>query len=316
MNTSLDIDLKNPQSLADYLNSLSEYKVLKQVNPNTLIFNSNSLNEPERKAIYLDCESTGLDFDKDKVIEIGMIIFSYGVNSGTIFKIENQYSAMEDPGFALSDEIIKITGITDKDLEGKKFNDDEVINLLKDVSLVIAHNASFDRNMLEKRFDCFKDIPWACTANDINWNDYDLGSIKLEFLLFKFGYFYKGHRALIDCFAGMYLLNEDFAKVSEFNENVMSVLLKKARADSYLIKAIRAPFYKKDDLRNNGYRWHPGSDFSEKFWWKEVLDTDYQKEIEWLSSDIYESDFPLNLHNISGAITKINARVRHKKYFK
>jgi hypothetical protein len=34
---------------------------------------------------------------------------------------------------------------------------------------VIAHNAYFDRAMVERHWNCFAEKPWVCTLNSVDW---------------------------------------------------------------------------------------------------------------------------------------------------
>jgi DNA polymerase-3 subunit epsilon len=43
-----------------------------------------------------------------------------------------------------------------------------VAALMKDVQVVIAHNAKFDRPFVEGRWPLFQHLNWACSINDIN----------------------------------------------------------------------------------------------------------------------------------------------------
>src|SRR5690606_31756979 len=72
--------------------------------------------------------------------------------------------------------------------------------------LVIAHNAAFDRPMLEKHWPVFADKHWACSLADIDWKSEGLGSARLDYLLMRQGWFHDGHRALADAMAGLFLL--------------------------------------------------------------------------------------------------------------
>ena len=83
-------------------------------------------------------------------------------------------------------------------VEGKSINDDAVEALMADVSLVIAHNAFFDRGFMEARLPIFKRKSWACSYAQIPWKSEGMGSSSLEFLAYRFGFHYAGHRASVD----------------------------------------------------------------------------------------------------------------------
>lgn len=83
----------------------------------------------------------------------------------------------------------------------KRINDAEVESLLADVSLVIAHNAGFDRVFVESRFPIFATKAWACSFKQIPWSEEGISSGKLEFLAYNCGFHFTGHRASTDCHA-------------------------------------------------------------------------------------------------------------------
>ena len=101
------------------------------------------------RKIILDTETTGLDFQKDRIIEIGCLELVNDVPSGNMF--HRYYS----PGLIkISDEAEKIHGLNNKILEKyPKFDDclDDFIAYIKD-SILIVHNASFDISMINSAF--------------------------------------------------------------------------------------------------------------------------------------------------------------------
>ena len=57
-----------------------------------------------------------------------------------------------DPGAKLSPIITKITGIRDSDLKGKpnfRAHANEIVALIEDADIVVAHNLSFDKGIIE-----------------------------------------------------------------------------------------------------------------------------------------------------------------------
>ena len=101
------------------------------------------------RKIILDTETTGLNFQKDRIIEIGCLELVNDVPSGNMF--HRYYS----PGLIkISDEAEKIHGLNNKILEKyPKFDDclDDFIAYIKD-SILIVHNASFDISMINSAF--------------------------------------------------------------------------------------------------------------------------------------------------------------------
>lgn len=91
----------------------------------------------------IDVETTGLDFESDRIIEIGIIRFEHG-------EVIETYGELIDPGCEIPEEVTKITGIKPEDVEGKpSFADlaDEIHARLQGVGIV-AYNLSFDRGFV------------------------------------------------------------------------------------------------------------------------------------------------------------------------
>lgn len=92
-------------------------------------------------------------------------------------------------------------------VEGKHINDDEIEAFIASASIIIAHNSKFERRFVEPRFPIFKTKPWACSFAQIDWSTEGLGRSKLEFLAYRSGFHYEGHRASTDCHALLEVLH-------------------------------------------------------------------------------------------------------------
>ena len=100
--------------------------------------------------VALDFETTGLDPDKDEILEIGMVRMEGG-------EIVARYSQLFAPSTSIPKIVTKLTGIAPKDCEGKpslRGKMPEIAEFLKD-SWIVAHNANFDLAFLEKAFQWF-----------------------------------------------------------------------------------------------------------------------------------------------------------------
>ena len=117
----------------------------------------------------MDVETTGINPESDKIIELGICLFEYDRENGRIYKVLGSWEWFEDPGFLIPPEITNITGITDEMVAGRRIDDRAVNDLLSRVVQVIAHNADFDRRFLEKRLPIFATKHWACSRFDIDW---------------------------------------------------------------------------------------------------------------------------------------------------
>jgi len=244
----------------------------------------------KKLALYLDTETTGLNPEKDKVIELAMILFEYSAD-GKIYRILEVFDQYQDPGMPIPAEITRITGITDEMVKGQKIDLDQVHTLLNQAALVIAHNAQFDRAFAEILTPVFQKKCWACSIEDIPWKKAGLESTKLEYLAYRFGFFYEGHRAKTDCYAGIHLLaqmmpNSADKETDAPEGSALAMLLQGARAPRYEVRAIRSPFETKDLLKTRGYRWKTLPD-SQKCWVAMVLGDALEQEKAFLENEVY-----------------------------
>jgi len=277
------------QNLIKELEQSGDFKVLERLKPMDR-YQQGAPATP-RIGIVLDTETTGLDTSSDTIIELGFIAFSYDAGSGVIYDILHRYGGFEDPHQPLSEIVKQITGITDDMLVGKSLDDAEIKLWLDKSDLIIAHNAGFDRQMLERRLPQTPNTNWACTFNDINWQDEKISSLKLDYIAYKMGYFFEGHRAVNDAEATLHLLSKP---LPESGTLAMFDLLAHAREKTRRFFAVGAPFDKKDDLRARGYRWLPDFTYLDArgsnkkgVWSKSVAESDIQAEETWLTESIY-----------------------------
>jgi len=233
--------------------------------------------------IYLDTETTGLQQATDQVIELAMVPFEYD-DAGHIYRVLPAYNGLNDPGFPIPPVVPRVTGITDDLVKGKSLDLAAVKAMLANAAIVIAHNAGFDRPFCESLLDEFKDVAWGCSQRDVNWNEEGFEGVKLEYLAYKFGFFYDGHRATVDCQAGIEMLSRRLPGSGEF---VLKRLLDNASLNFVRLWAKGAPFEKKDILRQRGYRWNTGDDGQPKAWYRDLPQEMLDSEMIYLNQAVY-----------------------------
>ncbi len=233
-----------------------------------------------RRAAIVDVETTGMDSQDDQVIELGVVVFEYGAESGQVGPVVGRYSGLEDPGRPIPPESTRIHGITDEMVKGRQLDETAIAQVLQDAGLVIAHNAGFDRPFLEARLPIFAGIPWACSIRDVQWRDHGYGSSALEYLSFRAGLFYDAHRAQIDCLAVLAVLANPLGNTGH---TALLALLERARESSHRIAALRSHFDTKDLLKARGYRWN--SDV--RVWIGEIAAAERESELAWLKETVY-----------------------------
>lgn len=99
------------------------------------------------REIAFDTETTGLEWDQDdRIIELGAVELINHVPTG------NTFQTYINPGRAVSEATVRITGITDADLVDKPpFEDPSIVDAFLEFvgdSRLVAHNAKFDRGFL------------------------------------------------------------------------------------------------------------------------------------------------------------------------
>jgi len=263
--------------------------VLRRFDPPRVYHAAPTSGEAVKTAAVVDVETTGMDRRADAIIQLSLVPFTYGTESGTIFEVGEPLTYFEDPDRPIPPEIVELTGITDADVAGQRIDDAAVTAFLAPVSLVIAHNADFDRPFTERRLAAFRDKPWACSIRDVSWRQTGLSSSALEYLLIKrCACFYGAHRADEDARAVIHLL------ATPLDDGVlpMTRLLESARRGTVRIWAEEAPIEMKDLLKARHYRWNPGGNGRPKAWNREVPVDQQSAELEWLFEHVYGGRHP------------------------
>lgn len=248
-----------------------------------------------RRAVLVDTETTGLDQDKDEVIELALLPFEYDFESGRIVSVDEvgALSAFREPSFPIPAEATRLHGVTNEAVRGQSIDAERVKAIIEPAHLVIAHNAGFDRPMVEKLWPIFEDKHWACSFVDIDWKAEGVGSAKLDYLLYAQGWFHDGHRALADALATLFLLT---LPLPQSKKLALASLLECARRPLRAVRAEETAFEQRAALKARGYRWDEGEGKRARAWW--ILTSDPDAEIAWLRSEIYRD---------AGAISVVNA---------
>jgi DNA polymerase-3 subunit epsilon len=275
----LDASFGNPEDMARVLEAHPDYRVLRRLVP--VREYGRKRTGDVAKVLILDTETTGLDSSKDGIIELALLLVDVDVPTGQPLQVQDVYDELEDPGRPIPAEALRVTGITDAMVAGKKLDEARIAELMDGVSLVIAHNARFDRGFVERRLPAFANLPWACSVSEIDWSAQGRGSAKLEFLAHELGLFYDAHRAEMDCHALLAVLA---APLPNTGETGLARLLAASQLSSYRVSATGSPFDSKDALRSRGYRW----DAERKVWHTQVASQQaLDAEATWLKAKVY-----------------------------
>ncbi len=272
------------EEAAKKMEASGNYKVLRKLLPRKVINTPDGT--PTRNGLFVDVETTGLDYQKDEIIELAMVPFTYSVD-GRIFEVGETFNALREPSIPITEEITAITGITNEMVTGKSIDVDEVNSFASSANLVIAHNAGFDRKFLEDFADVFQTKAWGCSLNEVPWQEEGFDGGKLGYLANSMGFFFDAHRATDDCLASIEILSKTLP-VS--GVTALSKLLENARKKTFRVWAENAPFDFKDILKAKGYRWNDGNDGRPKSWYFDVAEDELEGEKSYLIEEIYQRD--------------------------
>jgi DNA polymerase-3 subunit epsilon len=193
--------------IAEQLRQSGKYRIIdKYQQPKG--YNTASSTDKKLIGVFLDIESTGLSHTIDKLLELGMVKFEY-TEDGRIFNLLEEFNGYQDPKIPIPEHITKLTGITNDMVKDHSIENSKVAEYLEDVDIIISHNAQFDRAFFETAFPDIVPKAWACSMRNIDWSNEDISSFKLEYIAYRYNFFYEGHRAIIDCLAGIHVLAQN-----------------------------------------------------------------------------------------------------------
>lgn len=96
--------------------------------------------------VVLDIETTGIDYMRDRIIEIGMLRIEGS-------EITQKYQCLIHSGKSIPDYITKLTGITNEMIEKEGIQEEEAFEKIQEFignSLVVGYNVQFDLEFVQK----------------------------------------------------------------------------------------------------------------------------------------------------------------------
>ena len=275
-------DIENNIKLQKY-----EGKNLTVNKPETL--ESLDASSSRMRICFLDLETTGLDKKEDKIIEIAIKCIEITKESGQDIAVIDSYESLQDPGCPIPEISTQINGITDEMVQGKSIDWAYVENILNKSQLIIAHNAQFDRSFMDLTLPLSKNKIWACSINDIDWDERGFKSFKQELLCIWHGFYYDSHRAMIDVDALIHLLTHS----SYANNKPIVELIQNAKKSICRIEATFAKFKYKNLLKKRQYKWYnaDSGNRDDNAWYKLINHADIESEREWLTENVYNGNF-------------------------
>ena len=115
------------------------------------------------KVCFLDLETTGLDKIEDKIIELALKLVAIDRNNGELLGVIAEYQSFHDPNELIDEKITLINGINNEMVQEYSIDWDEVNNLISTADIIHAHNASFDRAIMDRYLTLSTEKVWSCT---------------------------------------------------------------------------------------------------------------------------------------------------------
>jgi DNA polymerase III epsilon subunit-like protein len=127
----------------DWTHHREQEKTVEEKTKRKLVPGFSNLTLLDLPLVVIDFETTGLDPKKDRVVEYGYALFDKGACTG-------HGGGLVRPGVALSEEVQKIHGITNRSLENAPpfFVALDILTAAMKNRVPVAYNAPFDRGFL------------------------------------------------------------------------------------------------------------------------------------------------------------------------
>ena len=257
--------------------------------------------EESFQVAFIDVETTGLFHYEDEIIELALKVLLIEKRTGKIIRVVSEFESFNEPDKSIDDRITKLTGISSKMVNGKKISWATVNVNLKDVDLIISHNASFDRPFVDAYSEISQSKLWACSIKDVDWFARGFTNVKQELLCLWHGFYFEAHRAINDVSALIHLLTHPSYDL----ERPLIELIDNSKKESFNIWVTNFSYdaAKKDKIKSKGYIWN----VPKKLWFKRVLLENIEEEKSFLIDLIYfdifrglvESIDPVNKYKIS-----------------
>lgn len=206
----------------------------------------------------IDLETTGLDPKTDKIIEVGAVVWD--TKEKKPLRMLSELVQVEQK---LEPEIVRITGITDSDLEAFGLSLEVVLQRLADLTrycdYVVAHNGrAFDKLFLDRDLAAHGlaiDLPWIDTLHDVPYDDH-INTRNLTHLCADHQFLNPFcHRAVFDVLSMLKVMSQySFEHVEDLYKSPQRRLIAKVSYDE------------RELAKKAGFRWDP----SQKCWYRDV----------------------------------------------
>jgi DNA polymerase-3 subunit epsilon len=197
-----------------------------------------------QRLLILDTETTGLDPQRDRCIELGAVLFDLSRRS-VLSQVSLLLPCEQNAAQAVNGIDPELTQQPQPWQQGLQWFE----ALLASADLVVAHNAAFDRQWFGMAPLPAIDKPWLCTMEDIRWPaDRNLRanpSVRDLALAYSVPV-WAAHRALTDCI----YLAQVFERCSDLEQLVQQGL------EPRRLYRARLSYEERHRAREAGFRWN------------------------------------------------------------
>lgn len=218
-------------------------------------FGEEPIQEDVKNVLFVDIETTGLDYKSDEITELNYALVQFGLE-GEFYKVLYKSTQYQEPTKEISEDVTLLTAHTKESLKGQSIDKETLKSILDKTDFVVSWNSSFDRMFLEKLMPEFKNKFWGSAFEEIPWVRLFHFSGSLELLGYKI---LEAYGEPLDVLVS--LMNHRLPK----GKTLFYVLLKMcSQKQSRIIT--NTPFNKKDVVKNLGFYWNGAN------WCIDVLD--------------------------------------------
>jgi DNA polymerase III subunit epsilon len=121
-------------------------------------------------AAVLDVETTGLNAGSDEILELALTLFRYDRVTGHVVEVVRTYAGLREPSCRIPRAATQVHGITRQAVRGRQLDYRKIRLLAAQADFVVAHNARFDREFVERLMPSFRRQTWLCSLYGIDWH--------------------------------------------------------------------------------------------------------------------------------------------------
>ena len=121
-------------------------------------------------AVVLDVETTGLNPRSDEILELAVTLFRYDRGTGHVVEVVHRYTGLREPSCPIPRTASQVHGITRQAVRGRQLDYRKIRQIAAQADFVVAHNAKFDREFVERLMPSFRRQTWLCSLYGIDWH--------------------------------------------------------------------------------------------------------------------------------------------------